>query len=154
MQGTKVQCQFHFVGYRFTGRFDHYDTLVAKALKEVRQKLHLVPSRTDTTVVLYEPQRGPEHTEGYFYVGVAVSEQPASLPDGSEYRFIEGMYGSARGRIKEMAAIYDFVGNWIRENGCTPIWLDTLFIERYEFPIPESDLTLEEEVEVLLPMQD
>lgn len=52
-----------------------------------------------------------------------------------------------------MGTIYDFVGSWIEQNGYKPIWPNTLFIERYQFPIP-NELTLEEEVEVLLPIEE
>lgn len=152
MEAKKTNCRFHVVGYKYTGRFDQYEKLVGQAFQELKSKLDKIPSRTDTTVALYEPKRGSEHIEGYFYVGVVVDEKPEKLPDGSEHIYVEGTYAGAIGQIKNMGKIYDFVGRWIRDNGYKQIWPDTLFVERYEFPIPRDQLTLEEKVEVLLPI--
>jgi len=154
MEGKIVQTSFHFIGYKHNGKFDQYETLVADAFKELATRLTDIPSRTDKTAALYEPQRGPEHTEGSFYVGVIVSEKPERVPAGSEYIHIDGRYASAKGQIKNMAAIYEYVGKWIEENEYKSIWPEAFFIERYDFPVPEDDLTLEEEVEVLLPIRE
>lgn len=153
MEGNVTHLRLHVIGYKHTGRFDQYHILVAKAFQDLKSKLSQIPSRTDTTVALYEPQRGSEHVEGFFYVGVIVSEKPEVTPVGSEYLLIDGLYASATGQIKNMGSIYDYVGSWIQQNGYKPIWPNTLFIERYKLPIPD-ELTLEEEVEVLLPIVD
>ncbi|MFC5406448.1 GyrI-like domain-containing protein [Cohnella soli] len=153
MEGKITNLSFYAIGYKHSGRFDQYHVLVANAFQDLKTKMNQIPSRTDTTVALYEPQRGPEHVEGFFYVGVIVNEMPEDLPEGSELLSIEGRYASAFGQIKNMASIYDFLGSWIEENGHKQVWPDTLFVERYEFPIPEK-LTLEEEVEVLLPVEE
>ncbi|MBB6635283.1 GyrI-like domain-containing protein [Cohnella thailandensis] len=153
MEARITTCSFQFVGFKHYGRFDEYDKLVARAFHDLKAKLEQICFGTDTTLALYEPQLGPEHVEGFFYVGIVCTDKPAELPDGAEYLRIDGRYAGARGQIKNMGAIYDDLVRWIQSNGQKQIWPSSLFIERYDFPIPETGLTLEEEVEVLLPIE-
>lgn len=51
-----------------------------------------------------------------------------------------------------MEEIYLRINNWISENEYKPIWPDTLYIEIYDEPL-EPEITLEEEVQVYLPIE-
>lgn len=147
----KMNCNFHVIAYKHSGRFDQYATLVESAFQELNRKRSQIPTCTDTTVAIYEPRRGPDHVEGFFYVGVIVEGKPMTLPEGSYYMHIEGTYSSAKGQIKDIGKIYESANQWIREHHYEPIWPDGLIVERYESPIPDV-LTFDEEVEVLLPI--
>lgn len=146
MEGIIKQVDLHVVGYKHSGRFEEYPVLVRQAFGELQQNMNLIPSRTGTTVALYEPMTG---VEGFFYVGFVVNDQPDSVPEGSEYIRVDGKYATAEGKIHQMGDIYDFVGNWIPENGHEQVYPDTLFVERYTFPISDQ-VSEDENVEVLL----
>jgi len=40
MEGKLIDLDFIFVGFKFTGRFDEYPTLIPQAVKEVIEKNH------------------------------------------------------------------------------------------------------------------
>jgi hypothetical protein len=106
MEAKLKVCEYHVIGYKYTGRFDSYHVLVGQAFQELQKRLGLIPSRTDTTVALYEPKRGDEHIVGSFYVGCVIREEPTDIPDGSEYIHIKGKYACGSGMIKQMGQIY------------------------------------------------
>jgi hypothetical protein len=155
MEGFTETIYHHVIGYRYTGRFDEYAKLVKQAFDELRGKLEDIPEKTGQTIAIYEPKKNEEHVEGFFYVGCIVEAEPSStvLQDGSEYLRLAGTYACANGTIGQMSTIYTFVEQWIKENGYRQLWPDTLFVERYEFPIPEGDITGEEPVMVMLPIE-
>lgn len=156
MKGFTETITYHVIGYRHVGRFDEYATLVKRAFHDLRSRIGDIPGQTGRTVAMYEPIKGKEHVEGFFYVGCIVEAEPSSsaLPVGSEYVRLSGTYACAIGTIRQMSNIYAFVAKWIADNGYRQMWPDTLFVERYDFPIPEAEITGNEPVLVMLPIED
>jgi hypothetical protein len=155
MEGFTETIEHHVIGYRHTGRFEDYARLVKQAFDELRVRLAEIPGKTSLTVAIYEPIKNEEHVEGFFYVGCIVEAEPSStvLPNGSEYVRLAGTYACAGGTIGQMSGIYAFVAQWIKDNGYRQLWPDALFVERYEFPIPGRDISGDEPVLVMLPIE-
>jgi hypothetical protein len=114
-----------------------------------------ISGKTGRIVAVYEPIKGKEHVEGFFYVGFIMEAEPdpSVLPDGAEYVRLAGNYACAAGAISQMSDIYAFVNKWITDNGYRQVWPDALFVERYDLPIPEDDITGDEPVLVMLPIE-
>jgi len=151
MEGKIVILEFVFVGFKFSGYFNDYPTLIPEAAKKVKARKDEIVDSTETFAILYEPQKGKEHKIGFFYVGYIVSGDPVSSSDDAEVITINGKYVSALGTINQMADIYSYIGSWITEKGFKQIWPDTLFVEIYNKPI-ETEVTGNEEVQVCLPI--
>jgi hypothetical protein len=78
MKGFTETITYHVIGFRHVGRFDEYATLVKRAFDDLRSRIGDIPGQTGRTVAIYEPIKGKEHVEGFFYVGYIVEAEPSS----------------------------------------------------------------------------
>lgn len=146
MEAMVVSRDFKVVGMKHTGRFTEYGALVPKASQQFLARAGEIPHKTDVEVVLYEPKRGDDHVEGFFYTCIMVDGDVRQVPPGMELIRLSGRYAVLHGDERQMGELYGFLDRWIREQGHQKEWPNGLIVEVYGKPGTY-------EVEVCLPLK-
>ncbi|WP_079508645.1 GyrI-like domain-containing protein [Mesobacillus jeotgali] len=136
-----VSREFKVIVMKHKGRFEDYPQLVPQRAQQFAKRM---PDFSGTEVTVYEPKENMSHTEGTFYVGILVKDNPESLPEEMEFLDIQHSYGVIRGKVHEMGALYSKLDKWIDEKGYSR---ENYIIETYH-PV-ENDI---EEVEIYIPI--
>lgn len=132
MEARAISRTFNVVGIRHQGSFSDYGSIVPAAAQQFLARAEQVTTGTGIEVSLYEPKRGADHREGFFYTGILVSAKPAELPDGMEYIELTSTYATVRGEEREMGDLYSFLERWIQEQGLVKDWPDALLVELFD----------------------
>lgn len=134
MEANVLNRKFSFVGIKHTGKFADYGTIVPQAAQRFLARVSEIPHHTEVEVSVYEPARGGEHVEGFFYTGILVTAEGGQLPEGMEMVKLAGTYAVARGYEHQMGELYGFLDRWIQEQGHVKDWQDGLIVEVYDKP--------------------
>ncbi len=124
--------EYKVIGIRNCELFSEYGKLIPQAMQSHRDRENEISGRTDIEVILYEPKRGDDHIEGYFYTGYIVTESAADIPEGMEYFHLTGHYASVTGDESLMGELYGFLDGWIRNNQLQKDWPKAFIIEVYD----------------------
>lgn len=140
-----VSRDFKVIAMKHKGRFEDFAELVPQA---AQQFLKEMPDFSGTEVTVYEPKSSKSHTEGTFYVGILVDEEPDSLPEEMEFLEVRRSYGMIRGGGTEIKSLYSSLDQWIDEQGYERHTLKDFIIETYH-PVGNGG----EEVEIYIPIK-
>lgn len=134
MEAKVVTRAFQVVGIKHTGKFAEYGSLVPQVAQQFLARVSEIPHHTEVEVTVYEQPRGSDHVEGYFYTGIVVTDEPASLPAGMEFFKVGSTYAVVRGDERQMGELYGFLVGWIAEQGLVTDRPDGLIIEVFDAP--------------------
>ncbi|WP_409346152.1 LamG-like jellyroll fold domain-containing protein [Paenibacillus sp. MBLB4367] len=130
--------EYKVIGIRHCGLFSEYGKIVPQAVQILQARKDEIPGGTGTEVILYEPIRGGDHIEGYFYTGYLVTESAADIPEGMDYFHLSGHYASVTGDESRMGELYGFLDGWIRNNQLQKDWPNAFIIEKYDQDQPNQ----------------
>jgi len=124
--------EYDVIGLRHSGLFSEYGKIIPQAMQSLQARKDEVPGGTGIEVILYEPKRGDDHIEGYFYTGYLVTETAADIPEGMEHFHLSGQFASVTGDESRMGELYEFLDEWIRNNQLQKDWPKAFIIEVYD----------------------
>lgn len=130
--------EYKVIGIKHCGLFSEYGKIIPQAIHSLRDREDEIPGRTNTEVILYEPMRGGDHIEGYFYTGYLVTESASDIPEGMESFHPTGQYASVTGDESRMGELYGFLDGWIRSNQLQKDWPESFIIEMYDKDRPDQ----------------
>jgi len=130
--------EYKVIGIRHCGLFSEYGKIIPQAIHSLQARKDEVPGETGTEVILYEPKRGDDHIEGYFYIGYLVTESAANIPEGMEYFHLSGQYAFVTGDESRMGELYGFLDEWIRNKHLQKDWPKAFIIEVYDKDRPSE----------------
>lgn len=141
--------EFRIIGIKNKGSFMDFPRIVPEAALKFKARVNEIENSTDIEVTVYEPQKGPDHLEGTFWVGVLVEDEPAEVPEGMDYLYIEKIYAVNRGLGLDIGKLYVDLEQWILGQEFIPETLDQYIIEMY-FPLENGT----EEFEIYIPIKE
>lgn len=116
MNFTKGEKFIELIGKKYTGKFEEYPTIIPTAIDDFKSEFtRLFGDSQFTRTIVYEPWRGPNHSEGYFYVGALVNGSEQQTTGGLEHLKFNGEFASLSTHfdVNRMGEYYSALDNWI-----------------------------------------
>lgn len=103
------------IGMKYTAPFQSYPHIIPDKVEQTKQRLQEIGIDNFNRYIVYEPQKNENHTEGFFFIGVAMVNNTGMIPPDMEQVHLTGQYVVLETifDVSKMGEYYTKIDEWI-----------------------------------------